>query len=186
MKNHAGYKALGKGGRQVNPLQETSVTVSCIRQRAPSGWKQFLLPISSSAALSFSLPTFGMDCSQCLFEVRKHVLLIQLGKQDAGKAHFPRLHWELSRWSTSQNRHAPGKLCSFASELSQTLVPCPGLRQQGRWSTGQCVISRNKSRFACAGTLRLNCGHCSALCLPAKCRSQKHIALSQSLSPILF
>lgn len=46
----------------------------------PQAGKQLLLPVSSSAALSFSL----------------------------------------------QNRDAPGKLQSFASELSQILVPCPG------------------------------------------------------------
>lgn len=137
VKNHAGCKALGKGGSQVNPrnkqvFKKQVLQFSAYARGHPQAGKQLLLPISSSAALSFSLPTFGMDCSQCLFEVRKHLLIIQLGRQDAGKAHFPRLHWESSRWSTYQNEDTPGKLQNFASELSQTSTSSAALNAQSK------------------------------------------------------
>lgn len=83
---------------------------------------------------------------------------------------------------------------SFASEMSQTrpafhqqlLVPCSGVRQWGRWRTGQWVSSRNSPGLHVQELSWFSCGHCSALCFLNHCRSQKHTALSHSLSPILF
>lgn len=77
------------------------------------------------AAVNFSLCTSGMDSSQCLFEMKKHFLIIQLGRQDTGKAHFPRLPWGLSWWGWEMH------VLAAATPVKQTALGLPHSAEQG-------------------------------------------------------
>lgn len=99
----------------------------------PREWFMQTQLISSSAALSFSLPSSGADFSQSFFEMRKHILIIQLGRQEAGKAHFPRLHWRLSRWSWEM------LVLAAATPVKETALGLPHSAEQG--GSGFCLCT---------------------------------------------
>lgn len=68
------------------------------------------------------------------FEMRKHLLVIHMGKQDAGKAHFPRLRWGLSQWSWEMH------VLAAATRVKQTALGLPHSAEQ-RGSRSVPVLS---------------------------------------------
>lgn len=86
---------------------------------------------TDSAALSLSLPHQD-GLLQHPFEVRKHLLIVHVGKQDAGKAHFPGLHWGLSWWSWEMH------VLAATTPVKQTALRLPHSTEQGSADLSLC------------------------------------------------